>query len=859
MSSAEIRSLLQPPSVQESNDRALAYLNATYKSVDDLEHGPDLDELVEQSRKQLEELDTKVRELSVTSQLAHSQSSLDAAIEATRAKAAEHLHTAQELSLLRHSLADELSFLSDELVSSLGEPDSKPTLLEDLEALHRSLKELESVKGYVQVVEHALKLSEKAVEQVRSSSTVSVSEYEGLQAFITSVEVACTKVEAVASQPDLHLLGFLAGVLEQTWRDIKGVLSTRLIEAAEKLKWPLKVDYAAAEPDSRRAFEKAFADLLSLQTIGKKIRDSEKHKGVAREGLYAIQALVQPIALRFKYHFEGTRQTNRLDKVGILDFEVGLSGLIERMQPEWYFTHVVNESHEHRPFMESIIQSLLAQTEYKSVNAWREFTLQLLPMLERKLRRTIPALLAHPPILAHTIYQALAFDTALRDEGFDLPGTTAVANAEDDKEPRWEGISEVILGRKEWFEAWVEGERKFAMDQYLEIISSPDAWLIADEDDDADGDVRAAERELRPTNSARRVKALVEQVTDRYSPLPQYPQRTRFLIVVQLPLLESYHARISSSLDAFETLSSSIMRAVPGALGSGDGRGGDSRRLTAGVEGVQRLCKALVSAKYVAKAMEVWGEDLFFLELWAEINHRANLRTKAESVSSLPNPRQNEDEPPEGTIFEELVRHYHALVDRAEEMIVQCVTGEVEAGLKAHLQGGSTHTTPAINAETSDDIALAQTLLGPLALLSSHLTFLRGTLPRTTSTSLYRRIASRLATHLLQRQILYRGRARATIGEGKTVLAEAELWIETARTALKEERARVEAPWRAYLQAARLLAGEGAEWWERVEMTTFGTMPDAEWEEVMLESVGVCELPREEVQQVLRRRADCEW
>ena len=52
------------------------------------------------------------------------------------------------------------------------------------------------------------------------------------------------------------------------------------------------------------------------------------------------------------------------------------------------------------------------------------------------------------------------------------------------------------------------------------------------------------------------------------------------------------------------------MRAVPGALGSGDGRGGDSRRLTAGVEGVQRLCKALVSAKYVAKAMEVWGEDL---------------------------------------------------------------------------------------------------------------------------------------------------------------------------------------------------------------------------------------------------------
>ncbi|KAI0639075.1 TIP-1 family-domain-containing protein [Trametes polyzona] len=827
MSSVEIRSLLQPPNVHEADARALAHLNATYHTLDDLEQGPDLDELVEQVRKQLDDLDAK---------LAHSQSSVDTVIADTREKAAEHLHTAQELSLLRHSLADELSFLSSELVSSLDGPEGAPTLLEDLEALHRSLKELESVKGYVQVIEHALKLSEAAVEQVRGAETVVVSEYQNLQTFVDSVTAACAKVEAVASQPDLHVIAFLEGIVERTWRDIKGVFSSKLLEVAEKIKWPLKVDYAAAAPGDRRAFETAFGHLLQLQTIGIQIR---KRKGSTREGLCAIQALVQPIALRFKYHFEGTRQTNRLDK------------------PEWYFTHIVNESHEHRPFMESIIQSLLASTDYRTVNAWREFTLQLLPVLERKLRRTIPALLAHPPILAHTIYQALAFDTALKDEGFDLPGTTAVST--EDTEKHWDGVSEVILGKKEWFEAWVEGERKstVAMDQYFEIISAPDAWLIADEEEDADSDVRIAERELKPTNSARRVKALVEQVTDRYSPLPQYSQRTRFLIGVQLPLLESYHARISSSLDAFETLSSTLMRAVPGALGAGDGRSGDSRRLTAGVEGVQRLCKALVSAQYVANAMEVWGEDLFFLELWAEINRRANLRTKAESVASLPNPNASEDEPPEGTIFEELVRHYRALVGRAEDMIVQCVTGEIESGLKPHLQGASAQSSPESGVDGSDDIALAQTLLAPLALLSSHLTFLRGTLPRTTTTSLYRRIASQLSTHLLQRQVLFRGRSRASVSEGKAVLAEAELWVETARAALKTERGRVEAPWRAYLQAARLLAGEGKEW-DKVIEATFGTMADTEWEEVMLESVGLCELPREEVQQVLRRREDCD-
>lgn len=53
------------------------------------------------------------------------------------------------------------------------------------------------------------------------------------------------------------------------------------------------------------------------------------------------------------------------------------------------------------------------------------------------------------------------------------------------------------------------------------------------------------------------------------------------------------------------------MRAVPGALTSDvTGRANDPKRLTSGIEGVQRLCKALISATYLAAAMEAWGEDL---------------------------------------------------------------------------------------------------------------------------------------------------------------------------------------------------------------------------------------------------------
>lgn len=39
-------------------------------------------------------------------------------------------------------------------------------------------------------------------------------------------------------------------------------------------------------------------------------------KSTSNDGLYPLATLVRPVALRFKFHFEGDRQTNRLDKVG---------------------------------------------------------------------------------------------------------------------------------------------------------------------------------------------------------------------------------------------------------------------------------------------------------------------------------------------------------------------------------------------------------------------------------------------------------------------------------------------------------------------------------------------------------------
>ena len=110
-------------------------------------------------------------------------------------------------------------------------------------------------------------------------------------------------------------------------------------------------------------------------------------------------------------------------------------------------------------------------------------------------------------------------------------------------------------------------------------------------------------------------------ITDRYSPLPDVAQRAHFLTTVQLPILDLYRKRIMSSLDAYETLSSAFVRAVPGALSvsfGGKEDGGvnvDTHKLTGGIDGVQRLCKAFLSAVFLEAALESWGEELVSVSL----------------------------------------------------------------------------------------------------------------------------------------------------------------------------------------------------------------------------------------------------
>jgi hypothetical protein len=164
------------------------------------------------------------------------------------ASASLRLHSAQELSLLGHSLVDELTPLFGQLLSDNSHPDEGPTLLEDLEAMHRCLREQESVKAYVQVIHRALLLryvapfltpsaplsnlpSGAAIAEISPDRPISVSKYRSLQAFVSAVKQGCSPTGDVTGEADvsLRLVSFLDETRRRTWSGMRAVLSRYVV------------------------------------------------------------------------------------------------------------------------------------------------------------------------------------------------------------------------------------------------------------------------------------------------------------------------------------------------------------------------------------------------------------------------------------------------------------------------------------------------------------------------------------------------------------------------------------------------------------------------------------------------------
>jgi len=164
MSFQIVKQLREPPSAELARKSALDILNRSFAGS---AHLDDLQRILDDARNTQVQLEQHVRVKStsvyltlISPQLVESEKEIEVLTTSTRMGAILQLDKAKDLASLRDSLEDDLAYLSHDLVSALNltGDDNGPTLLEDIETMHRALKELESVRSYVTVVERTLQL-----------------------------------------------------------------------------------------------------------------------------------------------------------------------------------------------------------------------------------------------------------------------------------------------------------------------------------------------------------------------------------------------------------------------------------------------------------------------------------------------------------------------------------------------------------------------------------------------------------------------------------------------------------------------------------------------------------------------------
>lgn len=623
--------------------------------------------------------------------------------------------------------------------------------------------------------------------------------------------------------------------------------------------------------NDQAAVRTAWDSLLSLQIVGhllaikarpsvllgKEESESDQVKEPPAPGsptytpVLGTALLLEPYLLRFRYHFDSDQPTNRLDR------------------PEWYLQHVLQLIRTLSPLYAPqgparrlclpALHRYGRALDHESVDPQSEVVHVLLRAVQAKVGSSMPLLLAgsqsqqgvHTSLLGHTLSSLSQFDEDLAE----LLGPGASAQK----------LAKGLLEDGEYFPAWLAAEKRGAEEGLEEILDDPEAWRIGtgDEEDENDqaenatsapGDSPASvpTSALRSTRSSLSLVHLLSTLSARLAPLPlTLSQRLQLLSALHLPLLRSYAQRLTRSLDAFESLSSAFARSlsVPGGGvdASGVALGDSSESMVRGLRGLGRLLKAGLSARGVLGWLERCREESEWLELSDELLRSEEGRRVLKAQSDEAEQRELDGEslgalirkslgsrsaargggaagggrgageggtePTSGSVWDEMINKYSAVLSRANEGMHRLVVSEVsESLLREYAQSEWLDERRDDYDEEDDDsggMAPTPSLLPALTLLHTHLSHLYPALSSTSSSAdaraLHRRIAQDLSRFVVSKVVLAGGSRRFTFRGAERFRRDWETgWAPVVRGATMG--AGGEGAWRFLRDVGRLLS-----------------------------------------------------
>ncbi|KID92434.1 RINT-1 family protein [Metarhizium guizhouense ARSEF 977] len=588
---------------------------------------------------------------------------------------------------------NELQASIDTRVKIAAASDAPSEAIARLQRPMKKLQHVELAQKYLILLQDVERLRAEARSYLPDSPKAALEPYAKLKGL-------ALKLRSLSGNEELHLVDHVQAVTESLWNEMKKTMSSELEGVLEKRHWP-KVDPHAEMDDEWIACVEKLIDLQMPEVTRSSITLP----------LLPFNVMTAIFVAEFRFHFMSDKPTSNPQSIGTHCFPWFLN-MIEKWEDFFRnnLGHLLATKFHETPVAENTVY----------LDPVCALITAMLPVMREKVHAVANEAIKNPPFLSSFISQLMTFDENIRQR-------FSYDDGDDDK--GWSGLTGEILDHH--FDAWFRVERELALERFEKIIESADGRKI-----DYDYSVTG---KMKPTFAAVRITDLLRVVTGKYERLRKLKHKTKFLTDIQLDILDGYHDRLRGSLEAYQSITSTLGRTLHGA----------SKEQLAALEGtgaLETLCKVIGSSDHIANTLTEWSDEEFFVVLWEDLQTRDAQRSKRNSAASgiapdsilgrVPSHLSDNGSSDSG-IFDETVSAYSSRRKAAEQLLVNALVDSHAKAFRTY--ASKVQWTTVGDAAVLDDpsqFSITPELDEPLRILQRNFDYLTKAL----STASFRRV-----------------------------------------------------------------------------------------------------------------------
>ncbi|KAF7928836.1 uncharacterized protein EAE97_009678 [Botrytis byssoidea] len=573
------------------------------------------------------------------------------------------------------------------------------------------LQQVELAQAYVELLRDVDDLTKEAHQNLPENPTEALKPYVRLKQLAMTLQATQNSTEIAAP----HLVSYVEQTSSHLWAQMVEIMVKEFRDVLKALNWPdLTVEVS-------KEWQICFGRLLDLQAP--EIRE-------AREPLVLLPfaVLVKESELKFRYHFMGNTPTSASSLLG-----------------EYYLNWIIDVIDAHETYLRDNAGPVLAAHFLGSplagnslyIDPVSAFVTALLPLLKEKTYLVLNEIQHNPAHLSKFIGQLMVWDDAIRIKYKYDGGNSEVG---------WVGVTWHVLDK--WFGPWLEAEERFAFQRYEEIMDSPD-------NGDIDYDSNESKK-TKGTFGATKVTDLLKAITTQYKDLKKVSHKLRFFLNTQIAVLDRYQIRLSESLDAYISLTSTVGRIATGATK-------EQQRSVEGMAGLVSLCKVFGSADHIISTLEFLSNEAFFVELYFQLDERAQGVHPDSAIagpitcSQLKLSTSLKLGTGEGTIFDTAIQGFKKIRSNAGDLLQRAIKYPFPTAFRAYLTQAQ-WTTVGQDSQSlphyTSSLTISAELDQPLQVMKEKMAYLEKTISYAAFMRIWRQAISALEDLLFNEVLL---------------------------------------------------------------------------------------------------------